>query len=390
VSGPLTLLPNAQRTKETEKTYSLAQRTKETEKTATMNHADVVVMVDVENSCQDFLKGVRIDKDDIPSRLEVHLFMAHDTQLTPDQLPPWLEKKKEEWVHRAETNGKEAADITLSFFAWRYFLDDNARGSYYNRHCNARNVVLVHGGDKGYGELEARLRKALGEKFTTLDSSKTKLVDVPGISSTAGKCDCALVFRDSCDRDRHVRAESCNLCKHQYRCAAEQKHIQKGTCSLCLKRYRRAENYWPEGYRPELGYTSNDSIGKMVSFCDIALASGAYKRHEAQEHPTCDHCKFKFVEPAAYGFHRRQIDAGANHCHEPECCLRVTRNCRPLPTNRNEWIAHRLRCHRDMCKPCAVEGCHELLTDKVKCKNHCRKHHKDLWTTDHKRLQVFA
>jgi hypothetical protein len=244
-----------------------------------------IFFVDYENQCQNFAKVLL---DAVGPSIEVFLFVRSGTKTTVE---PLFTEARCVKVVEALTDGPEAADIALAFFA----LQKISSLSY----ARSNNYFIVKGSEKGYGETIAQLNTALPQrgqsKITVIDGLTKNLCDVFPKESCGF---CKKLFRSESDANRHKMGSvfasplKCRHCDTVFSCSAEQDSLKD-----------EHTGNWHYNVCTTVGCTKVACKPRLIDDC---------------KHPKCDcGCEKSFKDVQALQVHKNQVRVHPFSC--PDC-----------------------------------------------------------------------
>jgi hypothetical protein len=281
-------------------------------------------LVDYENSCQNFLKFSCGDTNryDFNRTFEIVVFVAKSTNL--DHLD--LIEKGFVTVNRALTDGNEAADISLHFYAQEKFLLGHS--SYGHYHYD--KIYIVKGNEKGYEELMARLKVQNASKFDFLnfDAAKTFCDYVPSNNSCLL---CQLVFANEYTASRHKIATNCTECLQPLICEQGRKAHELVRNPIC-------GNWWCYFRYPKCCPNKCEVHLKSHPLCDCGCEERYFSAEDMRRHldslkvHSCGGCTERFRTTEDLYAHAAAQD------HFMTCTLCSARNIKNMPK-------HLKKCH---------------------------------------------
>jgi hypothetical protein len=259
----------------------------------------VLFLVDVENECQNFLKcdatshtGSYYDQ-----KFKVEAFVQKGTdkttfnKLSPNNLS----------VQKSMTNSPEAADLSLVIYAASLLPSPESYRSSSALLSKYSKVYLVKGGEKGYGELIARLKHSFGDKFEEIDGRETNICEYLADIACVF---CKKIFRDSYECQRHRQKTECRCCKASFGCAEEKAEKSKEHAVV-------------------LSYDACRDVGCNHQFSRCAFDDPVNKAH-AKAHPKCTDksicgCDKRFLNAERLAQHHTEKLALQNSLFDCEC-----------------------------------------------------------------------
>lgn len=198
-------------------------------------------LIDHENGCQDFLQNFTLPVIYFGNPLfKAKVFVQKGTDKSK-----LTSMSKYVTIQEAFTNGPEAADLSLVLFAAKLLSDHHDR---YNHQAERMrnellssydNIYLVKGGEKGYGELIARLQAAHKGKFEDIDGREMNIGDYFP-KQTCQHCKIVVKDPNECDRHKTFSREwkACPGCAEEFECPFEKKaEIKKDALQRLQKKW---------------------------------------------------------------------------------------------------------------------------------------------------------
>lgn len=300
----------------------------------------VLFLVDVENGCQNFLKcDATSYTTNYDPMFKVEAFVQKGTEQTALKA---RFSSNTLTVHESMTNCPEAADVSLVIFAANLLLFRSQRSS--DPLYKYSKIYIVKGGEKGYGELIARLKETFSDKFEEIDGRVKNICD---FFEDIACVYCKKIFRSKYECQCHCNKTQCSQCKVSFVCSEE----VKGNA----EKHKRMK------------WKSCSGAGCDYSFLICGLMNSENQNH-GDSHPKCTDesicgCDKYFMNAEVLKQHRTEKLQLQNSQFICECAERFL--------SIYELIVHCINTtHKCICPKCSVRlNVRNYDKHKPKCKN---------------------